>query len=51
MYTNVFPEPLKPANGASTAALVDAVGKLCHRYNSTTSDQLKKLLQTDDLNR
>ncbi|CAG5131830.1 unnamed protein product, partial [Candidula unifasciata] len=36
--------------GASTATLVDAVGKLCHRYNSTTSDQLKKLLQTDDLN-
>ncbi|BFZ06479.1 hypothetical protein BsWGS_09517 [Bradybaena similaris] len=37
-------------NGASPAALVDAVGKLCHRYNSSTSDQLKKLLQTDDLN-
>ncbi|CAL1536754.1 unnamed protein product [Lymnaea stagnalis] len=33
-----------------TSALVDAVGRLCHVHNSTTAKQLKKLLQTDDLN-
>ncbi|XP_055859597.1 centrosomal protein of 70 kDa-like isoform X2 [Biomphalaria glabrata] len=31
------------------SGLVDAVGKLCHIHNTTTAKQLKKLLQTDDL--
>ncbi|KAK3787681.1 hypothetical protein RRG08_031910 [Elysia crispata] len=35
---------------AHSSALVDAVGKICHTHNSTTAKQLKRLLQTDDLN-
>ncbi|GFS07765.1 centrosomal protein of 70 kDa [Elysia marginata] len=35
---------------AHSSALVDAVGKICHMHNSTTAKQLKRLLQTDDLN-
>ncbi|XP_059151222.1 centrosomal protein of 70 kDa-like isoform X2 [Physella acuta] len=32
------------------SGLVDAVGRLFHAHNSTTAKQLKKLMQTDDLN-
>ncbi|XP_064594792.1 centrosomal protein of 70 kDa-like [Liolophura sinensis] len=34
---------------AKSTAIVDSVGKLCQAHNSTTSDQLRRLLQADDL--
>ncbi|XP_070174503.1 centrosomal protein of 70 kDa-like isoform X2 [Littorina saxatilis] len=34
---------------ASSASVVDAVGRLCQAHNSTTSRQLQQLFETDDL--
>ena len=34
---------------AKTSVIVDSVAKLCHLHNSTTSQQLQQLMQTEDL--
>ncbi|CAH1772478.1 unnamed protein product [Owenia fusiformis] len=34
---------------ARTTAIVDAVGRLCQNHNATTTQQLKQLLQVDEL--
>ncbi|GFN75970.1 centrosomal protein of 70 kda-like [Plakobranchus ocellatus] len=47
---NTLKSQLGLPEDAHSSALVDAVGKICHMHNSTTAKQLKRLLQTDDLN-
>lgn len=47
---NTLKNQLGLPEDAHSSALVDAVGKICHMHNSTTAKQLKRLLQTDDLN-